>query len=151
MAPEQLFNSLIEATGVEDKYKAMERRPEGRDQSMNERANYIRQFRFTFGDDENVDRLDFAGTIPQALTMLNGDIINRRMLEPTSRLDLILRTRSDRVERLQLIFLSALSRYPNPKELQRYVAYVNQNGNKRESYEDVMWTLLNTSEFMFVH
>ncbi len=151
MSPEQLFNSLIEATGVEDRYKAMERYDEGKDRVMGERASYIRQFRFTFGDDENVDRLDFHGTIPQALTLLNGDLVNRRMQEPNSRLDLILRTRTNVNERLQLVFLSVLARNPTPKEAERYLRYLQTHGNKRETYEDLMWTLLNTSEFMFVH
>jgi len=151
MTPEQLFASMIEAIGVEDQYKAMERRAEGRDQATNERTNYIRQFRFTFGDDEQADVLEFDGTIPQALVMLNGDLLNRRMQQPNSRLDLILRTRPSAGERLELIFLSAMSRRPTPKEAARCAAYVSQKGNKRETYEDIMWSLLNSSEFFFIH
>jgi hypothetical protein len=151
MTPEQLFASMIEAIGVEDQYKAMERRAEGRDQANNERTNYIRQFRFTFGDDEQADVLEFDGTIPQALVMLNGDLLARRMQAPNGRLDLILRTRSNAGERLELIFLSALSRRPTPKEAARYTSYISQKGNKRETYEDIMWSLLNSSEFFFIH
>jgi uncharacterized protein DUF1549/uncharacterized protein DUF1553 len=151
MTPEQLFNSLSEALGVEDRYQAMERSAEGLEQADNERRNYIRQFRFTFGDDEQVDVLDFDGTIPQALTMLNGDLINRRMRDANSRLDLILRTRREAKERLELIFVSALSRPPRTAERERLLAHIADKGDKREAYEDVMWALLNSSEFFFIH
>ncbi len=152
MTPEQLFNSITEAVGVADRYQAAERRGgEERDRVIGEKRNYIRQFRFTFGDDEQADTLEFQGTIPQALTMINGDLINRRMVEQNGRLDLILRTRSAAADRAALIFLSVLSRHPNPKEAARLGAYIGQKGNKRETYEDIMWTLLNSSEFFFVH
>jgi hypothetical protein len=48
--------------------------------------------------------------------------------------------------------LAALSRRPTPVELERRVAYVMRAGNTpRTAYGDLLWALLNSSEFVLNH
>jgi len=147
MSPDELFDSIVEATGSEGRLRGAAK---GRTLEA-VRRDILRQFRFTFGDDENTDVTEFQGTIPQALMMLNGDLIQRGLADRDQRLDLILRTESDPARRLDLIFKSALSRPPTGRERQRYLDHVAKVHHETGAYEDVFWTLLNSSEFLFSH
>ena len=151
MSPEELFNSLIEASGSEERLRAAAKRSGGGRTVEAVKREILRQFRFTFGDDENSDMVEFHGTIPQALLMLNGELVQRSLLERDQRLDLILRSETDPARRLELIFLSVLGRPPAGRERQRYGAHVAKLLDDRAAYEDVFWTLLNSSEFLFSH
>jgi hypothetical protein len=151
MTPEQFFASMIEATGVEDLFRLQARRQGQAEQVRQAKLNMLRGYRFVFGDDESTDIVDFAGTIPQALAVMNGDSTNRNMIQQNARLDLILRTRKNLGERLDLLFVSILGRHPTNADLQRFVPYLQSKKEERAAFEDVAWVLLNSSEFMFIH
>ena len=53
-------------------------------------------------------------------------------------------------DRITAIFLKTLSRKPTRTEMSRWTSHLRRaKGNA--AYEDLMWTLLNTSEFLFNH
>jgi hypothetical protein len=55
-------------------------------------------------------------------------------------------------ERLRDLYLLALSRPPNAAELSSMQAYVQQRrDNPSAAYEDLLWALLNTKEFLYNH
>jgi hypothetical protein len=45
----------------------------------------------------------------------------------------------------------ALSRRPSAAELERLSEHVAKAENKQRAFEDVLWAVLNTREFMFNH
>jgi len=47
--------------------------------------------------------------------------------------------------------LIAFSRYPDAEELKIAAEYVNSKEKPREGFEDVVWALINTKEFLFNH
>ncbi|MBS0203617.1 MAG: DUF1549 domain-containing protein [Planctomycetes bacterium] len=65
---EQLYDSLIVATDAHKTGRNYE-------QSERQRNEWLGQFVRTFGTDENDESTDFNGTVPQALVMMNGDLI----------------------------------------------------------------------------
>ena len=65
---EQLYDSLIVATDAHKSGRNYE-------QSERQRNEWLGQFVRTFGTDENDESTDFNGTVPQALVMMNGDLI----------------------------------------------------------------------------
>jgi hypothetical protein len=69
MTPEQLFDSLIVATAA---HKA----GGGEDQSKR-RDQWLGQFVIAFANDEGEESLNFQGTIPQALMMMNGELMDK--------------------------------------------------------------------------
>ena len=59
-------------------------------------------------------------------------------------------------QKIEELFLTAMSRRPTTEEASTLIGYLEQkttgeNRNAREAYEDVMWMLLNTKEFLFNH
>lgn len=59
--------------------------------------------------------------------------------------------------RLELLYLRTLSRLPRDDERAAWLAYVNgatgwpKGKARREAFEDVLWALLNSSEFQLNH
>jgi len=46
----------------------------------------------------------------------------------------------------------ALSRHPSPDETAEIEAYLAERADRaKEAWEDVVWSLLNTKEFLFNH
>ena len=53
-------------------------------------------------------------------------------------------------ERVQDLYYWAYSRPPESEELALAVKYIEDKQNDREAYEDVVWALINSKEFLFV-
>ena len=54
------------------------------------------------------------------------------------------------VDAIDELFLRALARYPVPAEKQEVLTYFQESTSKGQSYQDVLWSLVNTSEFIFL-
>ncbi len=55
-------------------------------------------------------------------------------------------------ERLRDLYLIAVSREPSKDEMTALTAYLDRKkSNVQQAYEDIIWALLNTKEFMFNH
>ncbi len=53
-------------------------------------------------------------------------------------------------QRIEELYLWAYARLPQPDELQFCLQYLPKAGSSREAYEDLLWALINTKEFLFV-
>ena len=107
-----------------------------------------RQFADTFGYDPNNLREEVSGTIPQALMLMNGDAIQRQITaRPGTMLGNLLSEVSNNRQAVQELYLKTLSRRPNRKEMSTTLQYIQQVGNRIEAFEDILWALINTSEF----
>jgi hypothetical protein len=54
-------------------------------------------------------------------------------------------------DKVREIYLWAYARPPEADELRTVQEYLTAEGNRKEAYEDVIWALLNTKEFLFNH
>ena len=107
-----------------------------------------RQFAETFGYDPNNLREEVAGTIPQALMLMNAEVIHRQITARSgTMLGNLLSEVSNNRQALQELYLKTLSRRPNRKELATNLQYIQQIDNRGEAFEDIFWALINTSEF----
>jgi Protein of unknown function (DUF1553)/Protein of unknown function (DUF1549) len=145
---DQLLNSMLVATSI-DKTMRLKLKNE-----YEERKELVtRYYVFLFDNDDNQgNQKEFQGTIPQALFLMNGKMTND-VLRPfgsntTSR---VLSDYEDPVRRIEELYLGTLTRKPSSEESQKLVAYVMQNGNKDGAYEDILWSLMNSHEFLFNH
>jgi hypothetical protein len=165
LAPEQILRSVIEATSLEEGplMGAMSRRdmgkvPGGKGMGKIKGDGIQRlimaltsQFRQTFEDDEGGEAVEFAGTIPSALMMMNHQMLNAGMTAGRMNgFGEMLARHPSPESKVRAIFLSCLSRTPTATESSRWMSHVTK-GQGTSGYEDLMWTLVNTSEFLFNH
>jgi hypothetical protein len=121
MAPDQLLDSLVQATNV----KPVLEQTVGANLDQI-RLQLERQFQFLFDVDEEFEQKDFEGTIPQALLLLNGGLVNSsvRPIPGTALAEVQGMPGSDE-EKITSLYLRTLSRNPTSTEIKRWVAYVN--------------------------
>ncbi len=77
--------------------------------------------------------------------------MNSPQLAGAAALNRILNETKDPAQVLDKLFVAALSRRPTAQETQRYTQYVGQQANLRTGFSDVLWALLNSSEFGLNH
>jgi hypothetical protein len=146
MEAEQLYDSLLVATAA-DSTLSRERR-----EDMKER--WLRQFTTAFGTDENDEATTFNGSIPQALTLMNGELVRRATgSQPGSMLYRVASDpKLDNAERIRYLYLAALARMPTRPELAiSNELLVARGGNVGAALQDIWWALLNTNEFILNH
>jgi len=88
------------------------------------------QFFRTFDDDEGGGVTSFEGTIPQGLFMLNSQVVNGLLTNPTvSIIPKIVNDKSFDGERARIrhLFVRTLSRAPTEKEMVRFVNFVKSS------------------------
>ena len=54
-------------------------------------------------------------------------------------------------EKIETLYLAALTRKPRDKELKRLSTFVKKHENPSQALADIYWSLLNSSEFLFNH
>lgn len=108
-----------------------------------------RLFAFTFGVDPSTPPDEVMGTIPQSLFLMNNPIIHRgTSAAPGTVLGELLATTPDNRAVLDALYLRTLARKPTPREVQVCGRYVESVGNRREAFEDIFWSLINSTEFV---
>jgi hypothetical protein len=157
MTVEQLFDSLLIATGAREAFGSDWASVEKR------RQDWLQQFVMAWETDENDEADLFDGTIPQALMLMNGELIQLSLeSERSTYLDQVVRSRASENEKIEAIALAALSRPPSRNEttavrrlLRERSAARPATGNPasalRGSLQDYFWACLNSNEFILIH
>ena len=164
LSAEQFFYSLLQATDFErlqqvrmegitkkggEQRKSMLRRLERM------KRDYLKKFLFLLDNGEMEEIEAFNGTIPQALMMINGNMVNDSVSheEYGSFVNYVLEKWREPVKRMEYIYLNVLSRLPTAKEKNYFRRYLERSlyRNKDLAYEDLYWVLLNSAEFSLNH
>jgi hypothetical protein len=96
---------------------------------------------------EDADPTQYEAGIPQALRLMNGPGLNGG-----GALNAILKDEKKPERVVEQLYLTALSRRPTEAEQRRLTDYVaNHKGGEREAYSDILWALMNSSEFVMNH
>jgi hypothetical protein len=105
-------------------------------------------FKQEFDFDPSLRADEVEGSVPQALLMMNSPAINNRIQATgTNLLARILKAYPDNDAALSMVYLRTLARKPTDPELRKCRAYVDKVGNRTEAFEDILWALLNSTEF----
>ena len=148
LTAEQLYDSLLIATGAHKAGQA------GYEQAQAQRAMWLQDFLLIFGGADDQEPTVFAGSIPQALMMMNGELVQKAVnAEQGSYLYAVLMDSSLRNEnaKLQQIYLAALGRLPNRNEVGALSQFIRSHPDKLAAYQDIYWALLNSNEFVVNH
>jgi len=109
------------------------------------RGHFLRDFGQS--DREVIENAAEGASVPQALNLLNGPIVDS-LTNRFSTFGRRIHAAGDVDEKAHMIFQAMLTRKPTDEELNLVRAEVEANGE--EAYEGIVWALLNTQQFLFV-
>ncbi len=148
LTPEQFFDSLALATGYNE--SAPDTDPQ-RFGVLTPRAEFLAKF-------SNIAdrRTEPQTSILQALSLMNGKFLADVTSVDRGRLlgAVIDYPYSSNKERIEVLYLSTLSRKPRSDELAKTQKYIESGGagaDSRKAVADILWVLLNSSEFLLNH
>jgi hypothetical protein len=137
LSPEQLFDSLAEATEY------------GADGARPARGQFLARF---VGQEQ---KTDYQTSILQALYLMNSQFVaDRTSLAKNRTLATLAEQRTSTARKVESLYLVVLSRKPRPDEAERLVKYVEKGGpagDPKKALADVFWVLLNSPEFILNH
>jgi len=142
---DQLFNALVEVLDIS------EGKPDdGKANYRNVMSGPRGQVNRTFGYDPSSLRDDVAGSIPQALFLMNSPELARAMngRQRSTSLGRLLRDVPEDKDLVAELYLRCLAREPKPTELATCLDHVRGSGDRTEAFEDILWALVNSTEFL---
>jgi len=106
-------------------------------------------FRQLFGFDPSLKADDIEGGIAQALMLMNNPTINKKIdARGETPLAKILKDNpTDDDAALKALYQHTLARKPTDPELQKLNKYIKKVDNRAEAFEDILWSLINSTEF----
>jgi hypothetical protein len=116
-------------------------------------ARFIRgprqQFTTAFGYDPSTRRDEIQSSIPQALNLMNSPTVSGSLRGTgNTMLARKLAAISDDATLIQELYLQVLGREASQSELTTCLQYRNQVEGRSEAFEDILWSLINTAEFL---
>jgi hypothetical protein len=101
-------------------------------------------------------------SITQTLHLANGKTLNDKLKAPDNIIKRWFEETLPDAEIVDRLYLGALSRFPAPGEKERLVAALSEavsggadetakQAARREALEDILWAVLTSKEFLFVH
>ncbi len=151
MAAEPLLDAIDVVTGSPTRFKGL---PQGTRAIELPDAEYPDYFLATFGKPKRVSVCECERVpdenLGQALHTLNGDILARKISDQKGRLSALLATEKSDEDIIRELYGVALSRQPSDAEISASLKFLSESPNRREFFEDLMWTLINSKQFLFV-
>jgi len=105
-------------------------------------------FKQEFNFDPSLKADEVEGSIPQALLLMNNAFFDQRIqAKDTNLLSRVLKAYPADDGALRILYLRALARKPTDRELEKCHQYIAKVGNRTEAFEDLLWALINSTEF----
>jgi hypothetical protein len=146
LTPEQLYDSLNAVLGTaRGGAGPRARKPQG---GKPLGAGPREQFIAFFSADDGALATEYHAGIPQALRLMNAPQMNNANAVAVAF------AKSDRTpdQVIEQLYLVTLARRPTDDETKRLTAYVEKHkAEPRQAYGDIVWAILNSSEFALNH
>ncbi len=153
MQAEVLLDAIDHVTGTQTPFDPM---PAGTRAVALPDAGYSSYFLKVFGRSESTTACECESSqepnLAQNLHLLNSTEMQTKLASDTGRAAVLAgdEARQDD-EKVAELYRIALGRNPDDSELKSTIGYLANKPNRREAYEDVVWSLINSKEFLFNH
>lgn len=94
---------------------------------------------------------DGTGSIFQVLTLANHPRVWEKIKEPTGRTAKLLKADSDTVSKIEELYLATLSRLPADVEREACMKFITSADSPENGLQNILWSLINTREFLLQH
>jgi hypothetical protein len=157
LSAEALLDAIDRATGTQTKFRNL---PLGTKAIELPDAEYPDYFLNVFAKPKRASVCECERSpdenLAQALHTLNGDILANKIADGKGRIASLLAFRDangkpkSHEEIVRELYLAALCRPPTDAELAASQKFLEQAGSPKECYEDLLWALINSKQFLFV-
>lgn len=161
---EVLLDSIDDVLGVRSRFDSL---PAGTRSVELPSTSFASYFLTVFGRPESATSCECERTtesnLAQSLHLMNSKEVNEKLADPTNRISKWVAAHatiqptdplfSETIEKhIRELYVIAFSRTPTDVELTTARKYVSdKSANIREAYEDLVWSVINSKEFLFVH
>ena len=149
---EPLLDAIDQVTGSPTKFKNL---PAGTRATELPDAEYPNYFLNTFAKPRRASVCECERSpdenLVQALHTLNGDTLTTKLADKNGRIARLINEKKTSEDIVQELYQAALCRPPSDAELQTSIEYAKESPTPQEGYEDVLWGLMNSKYFLFVH
>ncbi|MFO0796146.1 MAG: DUF1553 domain-containing protein [Gemmataceae bacterium] len=133
------------------------------DNSYNRSSAFLRVFGRPEGESVCECERVQSSNLAQSLHLLNSSDVRNKLAHPTGRAEKLAKDARPADERVKELYRVAFAREPRPAELRAALGYlaeprvdaagrpVNAPQAAREAYQDLLWALMTSKEFLFNH
>jgi hypothetical protein len=152
LSAEELADALDFATGTKEKYPGL---PPGT-RAIQLPDSEVRSFLLdVFGRPARKVSCECERSgqpnIAQALHLLNGDFLNRKIASTSGRIETLFKNNAPLPAIVEDLYLATVSRPPRAPEMEKALAWLKTAPTPKEGAQDLLWVLLNSREFLFNH
>lgn len=154
LSAEQLLDAVCDVTGVPENFSKL---PAGTRATQLPSPDFSQEFLKVFGQPkrESVCDCERSGdlNLSQALTLLNGSYVQQKVANGNSRARRLQKEGKTLRAIVENCYLAAYSRLPTDHEFQVCQKYVEATEARPldNAFEDLLWSLVNSNEFLFQH
>ena len=149
---EPLLDAIDQVTGSRTKFKNL---PQGTRATELPDAEYPNYFLNTFAKPRRASVCECERSpdenLVQALHTLNGDTLTSKLADKNGRIANLIKEKNSPEDITKELYQAALCRPPSDAELQTSIEYVKESTTPQEGFEDLLWGLMNSKYFLFVH
>lgn len=149
---EALLDAIDDAAGTRSKFPNL---PPGTRATDLPDSNYTDYFLTTFGKPKRVSVCECERVpdenLSQALHTLNGDIVANKISDGNGRVAKLIAANATPQAVITELYLATLCRRPTAEEIAAGEQFLAESPNPTECYQDLLWVLINSKQFLFVH
>ena len=149
---EPLLDAIDVVTGVQTKFPKL---PLGTRAIDLPDGEIVNDLLVTFGKPkrESVCECERTGdpNLSQALHTLNSEALIAKIASPQGRVARLLEAKASHDEIIEDFYMAALSRPPSEPEKAACARLAAEATDQKLFYEDLLWSLINSKQFLFVH
>ncbi|MDA0283420.1 MAG: DUF1553 domain-containing protein [Planctomycetota bacterium] len=154
LSAEQLLDAICDVTSVPEQFGSL---PNGTRATQLPSPDFGKAFLTVFGQPErkSVCRCERSDdlNLSQALQVANGSFVHTRLTNGNNRVRQLLKVGKSPREVVTDCYLAAFSRQPTEAEISTFEQFAQRRADTAadQPFEDLLWALINSNEFLFQH
>jgi len=149
---EVLLDGIDDAAGTQERFTGV---PLGTRAIELPDSNFPSYFLDTTGRPKRVITCECERTstpnLAAVLHLVNGDVIQRKLTDKTNRIAGFIKNKMPPEDAVRELYLVTFSRPPSDAEVAAAVSHVETAESPQQGFEDILWALINSREFLFNH
>jgi hypothetical protein len=155
MSAEVLFDAVCQVTGSPTAFGTLPQDAHAPKRAiMLPDESFASYFLDVFGRPQRISACECErvseANLAQALHLLNSDEVQGKLTRQGGRADVLVKDPRPDEEKVEELFLWAFARKPNERQMKLALDHIALHAkDKKVAYENIVWALINTKEFVF--